>query len=157
MSTERALSTLSNELYNNTDNENISLITLCDLSKAFHIVSHAILLHKLSELGIDKYWFKSYLDNRTQSVRLNNIISDKQDIYFGVPQGSVLGPVLFLIYVNDLSEYISNCMIIQYADDTQFVHKGSIDTIKDLIHKGEETLKNAKEYFHMNARHSVYL
>ncbi len=81
---------------------------------------------------------------------MNNLISDKQEISFGVPQGSVLGPILFLIYVNDPSEYIPNCMIIQYADDTQFVHKGGIDTIEDLIHEEEETLKKAKEYFHMN-------
>ncbi len=150
MSTETALLTLSNELYNNMDNKNISLITLCDLSKAFHSVSHATLLNKLSKLGIDKYWFESYLGNRTQSVKINNFISDKQDISFGVPQGSVLGPILFLIFVNDLSEYIPDCTVIQYADDTQFVHKGSIDTIEDLIRKGEETLKKAKEYFNRN-------
>ncbi len=130
--------------------KNISLITLCDLSKAFDTVSHAILLNKLSDLRIDKYSSKSLLGNRTQSVRKNNLLSDKPEISFDVPQESVLEPILLLIYVNDLSEYTSNCMIVQYADNTQFAHKESIDTVEDLIHEREETLKKAKEYFHMN-------
>ncbi len=69
---------------------------------------------------------------------MNDLLSDKQEISFGVPQESVLLIILFLIYVSDLSEYISNCMIIQYADDTQSVHKGGIDTIENMIHEGEK-------------------
>ena len=72
------------------------------------------------------------------------------EVSYGVPQGSVLGPVLFIIYVNDLSQYISDCLVIQYADDTQFIHTGRIDRLHDLIQKGEETLSKAKHYFNSN-------
>lgn len=150
LSTDTALLTLTNKLYQNIDNKCLSLVTLCDLSKAFDSVSHKKLLTKLTELRIDSFWFHSYLHNRTQSVRLGNTHSNSQQISYGVPQGSVLGPILFLIYVNDLSKYISDCLIIQYADDTQFVHTGNVDNIQALILKGEKTLINAKKYFNMN-------
>ncbi len=150
LSTESALLTLSNKLYKNIDNGNISLVTLCDLSKAFDSVNHQILLNKLKELRIDTFWFRDYLRDRTQSVRIDKHVSDKLDVSYGVPQGSVLGPILFLMYVNDLSQYVSDCLVIQYADDTQFIHTGNIDRIQDLIRRGEETLSKAKRYFQLN-------
>ena len=132
------------------DSKKVSLLTLCDLSKAFDSVSHTILLRKCLECNIDPFWFSSYLSNRTQSVRINNVMSSETDISYGVPQGSVLGPVLFNIYVNDLSRYIPDCEIIQYADDTQLIHTGNIDNIDDLVRKCEDTLNTAKIYFHQN-------
>ena len=60
---------------------------------------------------------------------MGKTLSDKLEITYGVPQGSVLGPILFLIYVNDLAHFISDCLVVQYADDTQFIHTGSIDNI----------------------------
>lgn len=147
LSTESALLTLSNKLFKNIDNGNISLVTLCDLSKAFDSVNHQILLNKLKELRIDTFWFSNYLRDRTQSVRIDKHISDKLDVSYGVPQGSVLGPILLLMYVNDLSQYVSDCLVIQYADDTQFIHTGNIDRIQDLIRRGEETLSKSKRHF----------
>ena len=120
---------------------------MCDLSKAFDSVNHEQLMIKLAKVRIDTFWFSSYLHNRTQSVRLDKTISDTLHIPYGVPQGSVLGPILFLIYVNDFSQYISDCLVIQYADDTQFVHTGNVNNIEDLIRKREETLSKAKKYF----------
>ena len=70
LSTESALTVITDAIYNNIDNKKISLLTLCDLSKAFDSVSHDILLRKCSNLNIDCFWFKSYLCNRTQAVKL---------------------------------------------------------------------------------------
>lgn len=99
---------------------------------------------------MDPFWFESYLSNRTQSVRLNDTVSDKTSISYGVPQGSVLGPILFNIYVNDLASFLPNCDVIQYADDTQIILSSNIDKLKDLIQKAEDTLKLAKIYFNAN-------
>ncbi len=67
------------------DAKKVSILTLCDLSKAFDSVSSEILLSKCAELHIDNFWFKSYLSERSQSVRLSNILSDKINVCYGVP------------------------------------------------------------------------
>ncbi len=99
---------------------------------------------------MDPFWFESYLSNRTQSVQLNDTVSDKTSILYGVPQASVLGPILFNIYVNDLASFLPNCDVIQYADDTQIILSSNTDELKDLIQKAEDTLKLAKKYFNAN-------
>ena len=147
LSTETALTVVTNKIFSNMDSKKITLLTLCDLSKAFDSVSHEILLKKCSALKIDSFWFKSYIGNRVQSVRLNTTISEKLDIAYGVPQGSILGPVLFSIYVNDLNERINECSLTQYADDTQFLHADKVNNLEDLISRTVETLHNIKQYF----------
>ena len=132
------------------DNKKISLLTLCDLSKAYDSVSHSILLIKCAKLNIDPHWFNSYLENKTQSVKLKTKISTKINVAYGVPQGSILGPILFNIYVNDMDEHINTCRLVQYADDTQFIHKGSLENLANIINEAEMTLANAKEYFLRN-------
>ena len=92
-----------------------------DLSKAFDTIGHGIHLEKLIHYGAcepELVWSTDYLLNRSQLVEINSITSDKRNIASGVPQGSILGPLMFLTFFNDLKDSISYCDIFQYADDT---------------------------------------
>ncbi len=99
LSTTTALTVLTDKIYNNMDDKRIALLTLCDLSKAFDIVSHNILLEKLLITTVDNFWFDSYLSGRSQSVRVNDTVSTKTDVLYGVPQGSILAPC-YSIYMS---------------------------------------------------------
>ena len=119
------------------DNEYVAAAFL-DLSKAFDSISHSIMLDKLHDLNFDKKavsMIESFLKHRNQKVILNTCKSDWIELYQGVPQGTVLGPLLFNIYVNDMSKAISNdCELLQYADDTMTYasHKDENQAIQRL-------------------------
>ncbi|XP_048590336.1 uncharacterized protein LOC5519158 [Nematostella vectensis] len=101
----------------------VTLAVLADFSKAFDTVAYEVVLKKLHHLGFSKsflMWATSYLTGRKQFVQIDDKSSRLADGYFGVPQGSVLGPLLFNLYVNDLSEHLSLVTCHQYANDTTF-------------------------------------
>ncbi len=83
------------------------------------------------------------------SVRVENNVSKKNSSAYGVPQGSILGPILFGIYVNDLFSHV-NRFLVQYADDTQFLHSNTVDKLYHLIKDTEETLVKCRQYFLKN-------
>ena len=102
-----------------------------DFAKAFDTVPHRRLLKKLKGYGIDGKileWIKSFLQNRTQSVKVNGIFSNVASVKSGVPQGSVLGPILFILYINDLPDVIQSDVLL-FADDTKIFR--SIRSAKD--------------------------
>ena len=126
-SCEHALLKAQSILLDTLNKKQIGLLLFIDFSKAFDMVEHSILLKKLSHYGIRGTalnWFKSYLDNREQFVSVNGTDSTKTRIKYGVPQGSILGPLLFVIYINDIPEIAKFAKFILYADDANIILTG---------------------------------
>ena len=126
-STDTALISLCDKIRYDTDGGNVTGVILLDLQKAYDTVNHSILLDKLSVIGMDEKsveWFESYLRDRSQFVELGGTASSNKNITCGVPQGSILGPLLFLIY-NDMCKAIDDtCNLYLYADDSALAVSG---------------------------------
>ena len=123
-STNHALISLTEDIRNALDNNNFVGGVFIDLQKAFDTVDHEILLCKLNHYGIRgkaNDWFRSYLTDRKQYVSINGFISNEKVMKFGVSHGSVLGPLLFLIYINDIHVALKYCKTRHFADDTNLI------------------------------------
>ncbi len=152
-STSLALLDIMERIHESLDKDSMVLGLYIDLQKAFDTVNHEILLDKLNHYGIRgivNTWFKSYLSNRQQCVTVNGVKSNSLPINIGVPQGSVLGPLLFLIYVNDIAKSVSNSSIVTmlFADDTNIFIE-SKDPIT-LMTKAKTTLQDLQDWFCCN-------
>ena len=132
-SCEHALLNAQNLLLESLSKRQVSLLLLIDFSKAFDLVEHKILLNKLEHYGIRGHvlkWLESYLTNRKQFVSINGTESSTQIMEYGVPQGSILGPLLFIIYINDIPEIAQFAKFILYADDANIIL--TADTIEQI-------------------------
>ena len=152
-STSLALLDTLDGCYTNIDNKNYVLGIYLDVAKAFDSVDHQILLHKLYSYGIRGVmhdWFRNYLTNRKLYTVVNNHSSDYTTMTCGIPQGSVLGPLLFLIYINDIHESVtkSECKLNLFADDTNLFIYGSDLAILET--RAQCCLSKIIEWFNAN-------
>ena len=112
---------LLDDIYSNMEMGKLTGVVFLDLKKAFDTVDHNIMINKLNKFNIDEQareWFRNYLSGRKQSVKYHGTQSAPLLIQCGVPQGSILGPMMFIMYINDLGKYLTDSKVSLYADDT---------------------------------------
>ena len=134
LSTETAVTNFADEILMNMDKGLVIASTFVDLAKAFDTVDHNILLSKLEYYGVcdeSLPWFKNYFTGRKQFVHIDSQSSEELAITSGVPQVSILGLLLFIVYINDLPRCVKHCSVNMYADDTVLSLAGP--TVDNLI------------------------
>ena len=145
-STYMAIAQLVDKINTAVEKNETTIGVFLDLSKAFDTIDHNILLHKLEHYGfrgIVLDWFKSYLSSRNQYVSYNNCKSDLREIVCGVPQGSILGPLLFILYVNDITNASNVLDFLLFADDTTIVYSHKdINSKTDVVNKELNEVSN---------------
>ena len=142
---------VSDHWYLNIDNKKANFALFLDLKKAFDTVDHEILISKLVKYGItgnDNNCFKSYLTNRSQHCSIDDQVSDIVEIECGIPQGSCMGPLLFVIYLNDFEHCLEHSRANMYADNTEITI--SSNNQAELIEKAQAELSNIAKWMRIN-------
>lgn len=141
-----ALIDVTENIRRELDDGKVNFLILLDHSKAFDTVDHQLLCTKLRYIfnfsSTSTKLISSYLTNRSQSVYVNNTTSNPLKLTRGVPQGSILGPLLFSLYINDLPQNVSNCRVHMYADDVQLYLSSPTESIRENVEKLNHDLKN---------------
>ena len=146
-SCESQLFSFTQEVYDNLENGNQTDTIVMDFSKAFDKVDHNKLIYKLSALGIHPLktrWIKSFLKCRTQQVRIDGCTSDTLPVVSGVPQGSVLGPCLFLAYINDLPDSVKSKVRL-FADDIIMYLTVKSTTVANILQNDLHALEQREQ------------
>ena len=146
-STNECLSYLNDKILKGFDEGLLTGMVLIDLQKAFDTIDHGVLFKKMKYLGFTNKtisWFRSYLKDRSFKVSIENVFSDSGSQLCGVPQGSILGPLLFLLYINDMPQSVK-CDLFLYADDSclVFQHKN----VKEIEKQLNEDFANLCDWF----------
>lgn len=150
-STAEALAAFSDDINNALNNKNIVLALFVDFKKAFDTLSHEGLLQSMEECGIRgpvNIWFRKYLERRNIIVRVSGVDSTLGKIRYGVPTGSVFGPVGFIMHVNSMANVVNNSRIYMYADDTCLVYSGH--NSEEIQLKVQQDLNNIIRWAHDN-------
>ena len=134
---------ITNKVFNAMDSKELTVIVLLDFSKAFDSIDHCKLLVKLQALGLSLSaleWFRSYLTDRKQQVRIGSVLSELGNITHGVPQGSILGPALFNIYLNDLPTLPNSGALESFVDDSKLYLSFPVKNAGEVMRKINEDL-----------------
>jgi hypothetical protein len=149
--TQTSLHKCTEDWIDNICDKTYTAVCFLNIRKCFDTINHKILLRKLSRYGINEreaLWFSSYLKDRSQYVKCNGEVSSKYYVPIGVPQGSVLGPILFSLYVNDISCHVYPCSVNLYADDTLLYCTGN--DINEASQKLQESLNTVSKWYDGN-------
>ena len=150
-STSTALLHIIDMMQRDIDGGKCCGVLFLDLKKAFDTVDHQILLKKMVSYGVEGnalQWFDSYLSNRQQRTLINDSLSEPKLVTCGVPQGSIIGPLLFILYINDLPDRILHCEIFLYADDTALYYAADNSHIIEDVLNTE--MQNVSDWFMTN-------